>query len=540
MAELKNDNNQLINLIFSSDHPSIKVKYLNNNKNYNFFDYYNYLPQNYNFTSYNYFNDIRQEEAINFPNNVKVRKIFPNSEIQNLSNNELSNDNIHNDNLNNDNLNNDSLHNDNLNNDNFSNSNLSEDDLTNYIYLSNNDLSTLSISTNKKPNLYNNSINIQHNNSIFIPSIQENSINNESKNKDIINNNENEDKENNNEIEPIKNNNDEKENKENNNEDSKNLVVYNIDNNINLSFISQPKFNIRNKKTKLKFPEESKQSISSLSRSCKSETLRKPYIKKKVQKSIKQEEINYANQSGFKELDDFNPDLWKKLCRKEGNFFNYDKGNVINTKITTVKDSNETEVYIGEVNQNNEKNGFGKLISPTKKRVGTWRENKFTGWGREIREGGEMYEGKFIDGELNGKGIYKKGNIYYIGNFSNFKKQGKGDLFTKKFHYRGEFNDDEMNGEGRAEIYEKGIYEGTFKDNEITGKGVYMFKDGSFYQGDMKKGEINGFGKFNKSDGTVFEGKFINGFNGGNVKITFADGSVKNGRIYNGEIFPEK
>ena len=511
MAELKNDNNKLINLIFSSDSPSIKVEYLNNNKNYNFFDYYNYLPQNYNYTSYNYFNDIRQEEAINFPNNVKVRKIFPNSEIQNISNNELSNDN--------------------LNNDNF---------LTNYIYLSNRDLSTLSISTNKNPNLSNNSINIQHNNSILIPSIQANSINNESKNKDIINNNENENKEYNNEIEHIESINDENENKENNNEDNKNLVVYNIDHNINLSFISQQKFNIRYKKTKLKFPEESKQSISLLSRSCRSEILKNPYIKKNATKSIKKEAINYVNQSGFKELDDFNPDLWKKLCRKEGSFFDYDKGKVINTKITSVNDSNETEVYIGEVNQNKEKNGFGKLISPTKKRVGTWRENKFTGWGREIREGGEMYEGKFIDGELNGKGIYKKGNIYYIGNFSNFKKQGKGDLFTKKFHYRGEFNNDEMNGEGRAEIYDQGIYEGTFKDNEITGKGVYMFKDGSFYQGDMKKGEINGFGKFNKSDGTIFEGKFINGFNGGNVKITFADGSVKNGRIYNGEIFPEK
>ena len=64
--------------------------------------------------------------------------------------------------------------------------------------------------------------------------------------------------------------------------------------------------------------------------------------------------------------------------------------------MTSVNDSNEEETYIGEINQKGEKNGMGKLISPSKKRIGTWRENKFTGWGREIREGGEMYEGKYL------------------------------------------------------------------------------------------------------------------------------------------------
>ena len=32
-----------------------------------------------------------------------------------------------------------------------------------------------------------------------------------------------------------------------------------------------------------------------------------------------------------------------------------------------------------------------------------WRRNNFTGWGKEFRQNGDIYEGKFINGELNGK-----------------------------------------------------------------------------------------------------------------------------------------
>ena len=135
----------------------------------------------------------------------------------------------------------------------------------------------------------------------------------------------------------------------------------------------------------------------------------------------------------------------------EDNFFIYNKGSFINTQMTSINNENETETYIGEVNQYGEKNGSGKLISPSKKRIGTWRKNSFTGWGREVRKGGEIYEGKFIDGELTGKGIYKDGDELYIGDFSKFIKHGKGDLFIKKYHYRGYFNNGKMDKNGRIE-----------------------------------------------------------------------------------------
>ena len=68
-----------------------------------------------------------------------------------------------------------------------------------------------------------------------------------------------------------------------------------------------------------------------------------------------------------------------------------------------------------------------------------WKNNRFNGWGREIRENGEIYEGKFINDSLTGKGKYKKGNILYIGDFVDYDQHGKGELFTDEYHYAGDF-----------------------------------------------------------------------------------------------------
>ena len=62
------------------------------------------------------------------------------------------------------------------------------------------------------------------------------------------------------------------------------------------------------------------------------------------------------------------------------------------------------------------RHGFGTLITTHYKLKGTWRNNEFTGWGRKSMRNGDVFEGKFINGELNGKGIFKsKDNNIYIG-----------------------------------------------------------------------------------------------------------------------------
>ena len=243
----------------------------------------------------------------------------------------------------------------------------------------------------------------------------------------------------------------------------------------------------------------------------------------------------------FKGFDDFSPDLWKKFYPNDEEFFNYEKGNVINSHTTYQNNLNEIETYIGELNQNGEKNGFGKLFSKNKKRIGTWRNNKFTGWGREIREDWEIYEGRFINGELTGKGIYKNKNknFLYIGEFNKFIKHGKGELFTPKFKYRGNFDNNKISGRGRIEIYNHGVYDGYFKDDQISGKGIFMWKDGGTFYGEMKDGKMNGDGKLITNDLIEFEGTFEDGTNKGRGEITYPDGIKKPGRFSKGILFPE-
>ena len=241
----------------------------------------------------------------------------------------------------------------------------------------------------------------------------------------------------------------------------------------------------------------------------------------------------------MKDFEDFSPELWKKFYPNEESFFIYDEGDVMNSKIIYKNDLGEIETYIGGINQNKQRNGFGKAFSKKRKRIGTWRKNEFTGWGREIRNEKEVYEGRFIYGQLTGKGFYKKDNIFYIGDYNRFIKHGKGDLYTKKYHYKGYFKHNKFFGKGRIEIYEKGIYEGSLKENEFTGEGVYKMKNGGIYQGQIKKGEMDGYGQLITKEGLIYEGTFKNGLEGGSGIIIYPDGSTVKGKFNKGMLLPE-
>jgi len=225
--------------------------------------------------------------------------------------------------------------------------------------------------------------------------------------------------------------------------------------------------------------------------------------------------------------------LWKLFYPEDEEFFNIDKGDVLNSQISSQNESGEKEYYIGDINQYEERHGFGKLLSKNVKRIGTWRNGQFTGWGREIRENGDIYEGKFIDNQLTGKGIYKNKNkkILYIGDFYKYIKHGNGELFTKKFHYKGNFNNNKLSGKGKLEIYDQGIFEGNFIDNEINGEGIYMWKDGNFYEGEIKNGMLDGKGKLTTKEGIKYEGTFSNSLNKGLGTIIYPNGYKIKGKL---------
>ena len=85
------------------------------------------------------------------------------------------------------------------------------------------------------------------------------------------------------------------------------------------------------------------------------------------------------------------------------------------------------------------------------------------------------YEGEFIQGVINRKGIYKIDNQMLKGEFIHGKLIGKGEkLIGTSSRYVGEFTDSLMHGKGvlrfNSEKF-KGIYNGDFRLNKLHGQG---------------------------------------------------------------------
>ena len=244
---------------------------------------------------------------------------------------------------------------------------------------------------------------------------------------------------------------------------------------------------------------------------------------------IKKKELAYATKTEKDEdFADFKWDDWKKFYPEDDRFFKFPKEGLIHGQ--EIQNEETGEIYQGDLNKNGEKHGHGKYISTNLKRIGMWRRNIFTGWGKEIRSNGDIYEGKFINEKLNGKGFYKNKikNISYIGDFIDSQKHGKGELFTKEYHYKGDFNNNKFEGYGKIELYNEGEYEGTFKDGLFDGKGMLRWKDGTFYKGELSKGKQDGYGEETSSNGNVYKGYFSKGNKNGEGKFITADGNTYN------------
>ena len=236
---------------------------------------------------------------------------------------------------------------------------------------------------------------------------------------------------------------------------------------------------------------------------------------------------------------DFSLEGWKLFYPPNERFFLWEKGKVIPNRVLVYneKDPEKLEIYEGEINKKNERHGIGILTSPKYVRKGTWRDGEFTGWCRESRINGDIFEGKFIDGAIYGKGINKnhKGNLY-VGDFVDNKREGKGELKTKRIHYEGDFKFDKFNGKGKLEFLKEGhSYEGEFKNNEIDGIGVFKWSNGDIYEGEMTNGKMNGYGKYTYSNGQIYEGNYVNGVKEGLGKLIYPNNKVYEGEFKNGK-----
>jgi hypothetical protein len=238
--------------------------------------------------------------------------------------------------------------------------------------------------------------------------------------------------------------------------------------------------------------------------------------------------------------DDFSFESWEVFYPKDDKFFLWDKGKVIPNQviIKNEDDPANIEIYQGEINYQKEKHGRGRLTTPNFVRVGTWRDDEFTGWGRESRINGDVFEGRFVDGAIYGKGINKnKTDNIYVGEFVDNKREGKGELKTAKVHYFGEFKYDKFNGKGKLKfLKERHEYVGEFKNNEINGMGIFKWSNGETYEGEMTNGKMNGYGKYTYNTGQIYEGYYVNGVKEGLGKLISKNNNIYEGEFKNGKI----
>ena len=234
--------------------------------------------------------------------------------------------------------------------------------------------------------------------------------------------------------------------------------------------------------------------------------------------------------------DDFQLDGWKQFYPLDDPFFNWNKGVVApNWRVYNPEDRMNLAVYEGDM-ANGMRHGFGRLTTPKYVRLGTWRNDQFTGWGRESRRNGDVLEGKYIDGRVTGKGILKnaKGNLY-VGDFVDNKRHGYGELDTNRLHYKGQFLGDRFNGKGIIHFKIEGHdYDGDFRDNEINGNGVFRWTNGDVYDGQMTRGKMNGVGRYTYANGQIYEGNYVNGVKEGKGKLTYPNGFVYDGDFIGG------
>ena len=234
--------------------------------------------------------------------------------------------------------------------------------------------------------------------------------------------------------------------------------------------------------------------------------------------------------------DDFQLDGWKQFYPLDDPFFNWQKGVVApNWRVYNPEDRMNLAVYEGDM-FNGMRHGFGRLTTPRYVRIGQWRNDQFTGWGRESKRNGDVLEGRFVDGRVTGKGILKnaKGNLY-VGDFVESRRHGYGELDTNRIHYKGTFLGDRLNGKGIIHFKIEGHdYDGDFRDNEINGNGVFRWTNGDVYDGQMTRGKMNGVGRYTYANGQVYEGSYVNGVKEGRGRLLYPNGFIYDGDFIGG------
>jgi len=102
------------------------------------------------------------------------------------------------------------------------------------------------------------------------------------------------------------------------------------------------------------------------------------------------------------------------------------------------------------------------------------------GVGKAAYTNGDTYEGEYVNGKRDGKGvyIYKAKNWRYEGQFKAGLRHGLGVMqYSKTERYQGFWVEGKKSGQGTMWYANKDIYTGEWLDGEKHGAGVYYFHE---------------------------------------------------------------
>ncbi|MGE5656214.1 MAG: MORN repeat-containing protein [Actinomycetota bacterium] len=136
-------------------------------------------------------------------------------------------------------------------------------------------------------------------------------------------------------------------------------------------------------------------------------------------------------------------------------------------------------------------------------------------------EGGDNYEGDFVNGKPDGRGIY---------------------VYSNGDRYEGQFRNGIPNGQGVFIFKDDARYSGLFQDGAMK-SGTVLFTNGDRYTGEFQvvrnvaNGQISsqphGQGEFRYANGDRFVGRFFAGVPFGPGVLTRPDGTVCEGQFLN-------
>eukprot|EP00768_Dysnectes_brevis_P009033 gnl/Dysnectes_brevis/867_a960_1338.p1 GENE.gnl/Dysnectes_brevis/867_a960_1338~~gnl/Dysnectes_brevis/867_a960_1338.p1 ORF type:complete len:779 (+),score=60.15 gnl/Dysnectes_brevis/867_a960_1338:1198-3534(+) len=162
---------------------------------------------------------------------------------------------------------------------------------------------------------------------------------------------------------------------------------------------------------------------------------------------------------------------------------------------------------------------------------GQWKQDLPHGTGFSVWPDGEEYRGQWRAGLFDGHGkrIKPNGDVY-VGDFSNGKEEGEGTFVSSKgWTYLGTYHAGRMAGEGEIRYGDGRRYSGQWQDSKFHGFGMASWPDGSSYEGAFNTGFRDGEGVHRLPSGAVYSGQHRKDHYHGKGRMIWPDGKQYSG-----------